>query len=145
VGFGWNLAAKRKRWAAPGDKFMKRAWEINAGGQDGRPATYNHPARAACGISEAGFDDADLLLEQLRRVHGEPRYDIAGELMRRKLNAGQLKAFNREYARRLRRAQIVGRKFMGYGEACERFRAVSAAAASGKPVGDVLGAVFEQC
>jgi len=61
---------------------MKRAWEINVGGQDGRPATYHHPARAVCGISEDGFGVADLLLEQLRRVHGEPRYDIAPELMR---------------------------------------------------------------
>ena len=61
---------------------MRRAEEINVGGQDGRPATYHHPARAVCGEGEDGFDDADLLLEQLRRVHGEPRYDIARELMR---------------------------------------------------------------
>ena len=62
---------------------MRRAEEINVAGQDGRPATYHHPARAVCGVGEDGFDDADLLLEQLRRVHGEPRYDIATELMRR--------------------------------------------------------------
>jgi len=62
---------------------MTRALENNVGGQDGRPATYDHPVRTVSGISENGFEDADLLLEQLRRVHGEPRYDIASELMRR--------------------------------------------------------------
>ncbi len=56
---------------------------------------------------------------------------------------GGLKEFNAEYQRRRRAAQALGKKFMHYSEARARFRAVLAAAASGKPVGDVLRAVFE--
>lgn len=58
-------------------------------------------------------------------------------------DAGQLKGFNQEYSRRRRAGQAQGEKFMAYSLARARLRAVLAAAASGKPVGDVLKAVFE--
>jgi hypothetical protein len=58
-------------------------------------------------------------------------------------DAGQLKAFNAEYLRRRREAAAQGKKFMQYTAARARLRAVLAAAASGKPVGDTLRAVFE--
>lgn len=71
----------------------------------------------------------------------------AGVTLESKLAAAQatggLKEFNAEYQRRRRAAQAAGRRFMHYNEARGRFRAVLAAAAAGKPVGDVLRAVFE--
>jgi hypothetical protein len=75
------------------------------------------------------------------------RAKAAGVALEDKLGAAQqiggLKGFNAEYQRRRRAAQIAGRKFMGYSEARARFRALLAAAASGRPVQDVLAQVFE--
>jgi hypothetical protein len=36
------------------------------------------------------LDDTDQLLEKLRRVHGEPRFDVAPELTRRRARNGVL-------------------------------------------------------
>jgi hypothetical protein len=75
------------------------------------------------------------------------RVRTAGIALEEKLaaaqDAGLLREFNKEYQRRRRAAAMTGRKFMYYSEARARFRAVLAAAASGKPVGDVLLAVFD--
>lgn len=56
---------------------------------------------------------------------------------------GDLKEFNQEYSRRRRAAQAAGHKFMPYDEARARLSSLLAAAASGKPVGDVLRQVFD--
>jgi hypothetical protein len=61
---------------------MKRGSEVDVGGHDGRPATYHHPRGGVLGVTEGGPDHSDRLLEQLRRVHGEPRHDIASQLVR---------------------------------------------------------------
>ena len=75
------------------------------------------------------------------------RAEAAGASIEERLaeaqSGGELKAFNAAYARHRKAAQAAGRKFMTYNEARARLRAVLAAAASGKPVGDILRAVFE--
>ncbi len=75
------------------------------------------------------------------------RAKAAGAALEDKLSAaqdsGELMAFNAEYARRRREAQARGEKFMGYAEARQRLTAVLAAAASGRPVADILAQVFE--
>jgi hypothetical protein len=57
--------------------------------------------------------------------------------------AGQLKAFNQEYAKRRRAAQAAGKRFPHYSIARARLRALLAAAADGRYSGDVLKKVFE--
>jgi hypothetical protein len=75
------------------------------------------------------------------------RAKAAGAALEEKLVAAQevggLKQFNAEYQRRRRAAATAGHKFMLYNEARARFRALLAAAASGRPVADVLRAVFD--
>ena len=70
------------------------------------------------------------------------RAKATGVALEDKLSAaqatGDLKPFHAEYQRRRVKAQAAGRKFMSYNEARTRLRAVLAAAASGRPVGDVL-------
>ena len=58
--------------------------------------------------------------------------------------AGDLKDFNREYSRRRTAWAAAGKgKFISYNEARSRLVAILATAGSGKPVKDVLQAVFE--
>jgi hypothetical protein len=54
---------------------MKRGSEVDVSGHDGRPATYHHPLRDVLGATGGGPDGPDHLLDRLRQVHGEPRYD----------------------------------------------------------------------
>jgi hypothetical protein len=58
--------------------------DLDGGGHDGRPATYRHP-RDVLGVTEGGPEDPDHLLDRLREVHGDPRYDIAPELVRQRM------------------------------------------------------------
>jgi hypothetical protein len=37
------------------------------------------------GVTEGGPEDPDHLLDRLREVHGDPRYDIAPELVRQRM------------------------------------------------------------
>jgi hypothetical protein len=94
---------------------------------------------AAAGRLRFRLTDHATVLARIRATG----FALEGELTAAQ-EAGQLKTFNQEYAKRRRAAQAAGKRFPHYSIARARLRALLAAAADGRDDGgDILKRVFD--